>query len=500
MRFLSLLIFLSILGNAFAQNQDLSPHPFKMMDGSDIQLNSNKTNTDEATRSVEIHPELAERFQFILDSCAIETGAIGLSASVNIPDGIWNGVNGEASEGRAVEVTDIFGIGSVTKTITSAAIFKLQEAKILTLDDAVIDWIPNIGDYTFIDPNAKIYQLLQHTSGIFDYTTHPSYPDSIYGGDFTRIWTPTELLEKFLDEPTFITGQNWGYSNTNYLLLGLIIESASGQAYHQYVRTEILDPIGLTDIRLFPYEQIASDYAHIYVDLMNDGTIDDIDAAGIDYEAIFSAAWAAGAYTASAEDITTFAKLLYSGQILSDDSMNQLFGEYPLGGNAGYGMGVIIYSDDESNPYLYGHNGAIFYSSNVYYFPAKDLSVSILANSNNVNANITVPYLLEMIQSCIDFVPSTTDTKHVLAVDHIKVFPNPALDFLNIKYTLERNSDLEIFVTDASGKVVSKISSGMHSAGTNEIKWDGVSDLSNGIYFLEFVGSGVVNTKVFLKN
>jgi len=487
-----------ILNPLFGQVLNSPPNSCTIPLKLDLNIPFYHDNID-ARSSLEIHPELAERFQTILDSCASETGAIGLSASVNIPDGIWNGVNGEASVKRALEVTDIFGIGSVTKTITSAAIFKLQEANVLTLDDAVIDWIPNIGDYTFIDPNAKIYQLLQHTSGIFDYTTHPSYGDSIYGGDFTRIWTPTEVLEKFLEEPTFITGQSWGYSNTNYLLLGLIIESASGQAYHEFVRSEILEPNGLTGIRLFPYEQISSEYAHIYVDLMNDGTMDDIDAAGINYEAIFSSAWAAGAYTASAEDITTFAKLLYSGQILNEDSMDQLYGEYPLGNSTGYGMGVIIYSDAEGNPYLYGHNGAIFYSSNVYYFPAKDLSISLLANSNNVNSNITVPYLLEMIQSCIDFVPSTTNTEDVLILDDIKVMPNPASDFMKINYTLERNTDLDIFVTDATGRVVSRISSGKHFTGTNEINWTGVSELADGIYFMEFVGEGFLRTKVFVK-
>ncbi len=500
MRLILSFLLTIIVSSIIAQHPNLVPHSFQITNETEVKIQYDPHNVNsDARSSMEIHPELAARFQFILDSCYNETGAVGVSASVNIPDGIWNGVQGEASIERAVEKTDIFGVGSVTKTITSAAIFKLQEADLLSLDDAIVDWIPNIGDYTFIDPSAKIYQLLQHTSGIFDYTSHPSFADSIYGGDFTRVWTPTEILEKFLDAPVFITGQSWAYSNTNYLLLGLIIESAAGVPYHEYVRSAILEPIGLTDIRLFPYEQIASEHAHIYVDLMNDGSIDDIDAAGVDYESIFSSAWAAGAYTASAEDITTFAKLLYSGQILNQSSMDQLFGEYPLGGNAGYGMGVIIYSDAEGNPYLYGHNGAIFYSSNVFYFPAKDLAISLLANSNNVNANITINYLSDMIQACIDFVPSTTSKEKTITVEGIKIMPNPSSESINIRYNLLRNTELDIFVTDASGKRVSQIATGLHFAGANEIRWDAVEQLSNGIYFLEIVGEGVLETKVFVK-
>ena len=104
-----------------------------------------------------------------------------------------------------------------------------------------------------------------------------------------------------------------------------------------------------------------------------------------------------------------------------------------------------------------------------------------------------------MIQSCIDFVPSTTNTEDVLILDDIKVMPNPASDFMKINYTLERNTDLDIFVTDATGRVVSRISSGKHFTGTNEINWTGVSELADGIYFMEFVGEGFLRTKVFVK-
>ncbi len=448
----------------------------------------------------DLDPELEAQLQAIVDSCRSTTNAAGISAALITPDGNWAGTNGMASMDVPVKPSDIFGVGSVSKILTAAAIFKLQDDEQLNINDEVSDWIPSIMDYEFIDPSINIYNLLQHTSGIFNYTEHPNFADSIYSSDFTRVWTPIEILEDFLAEPLFTNGQSWSYSNTNYILLGLIIEAASGQSYHQYIRDQLLSPNDLDGIALFPYENITSDYAHIFIDLDNDGNVDDIDAAGIDYQSIFSSAWAAGAYTSSAEDIATFARLLYSGKLLSEEAMMDMYGQYPLNNQVSYGMGVIIVNDEEGNSILYGHNGAIFYSSNVFYFPAKDIAVSLLANSGNVNADITYPYMLDIIEACINFVP-TSDKNVPIQINEINLYPNPTSDYLNIEYTLIKKSEVEIHVIDQMGKIIETISSAKNQAmGKQSIEWKGVNALAAGLYYLDFKVEGKKSySKIFIK-
>lgn len=412
------------------------------------------------------------------------------------PEGTWTSAIGLASMDAPALPSNIYGIGSVTKTITATAIFKLQEAGMLTIDDQVVDWIPDVAKYNFIEPNIRVYQLLQHTSGIYNYTNHENFVDSVFAVNLDRVWEPEELLSNFLNLSLFEPGTNWSYSNTNYILLGMIVEAASGMPYHEYVRTAILEPIGLESMALFPQENRTDDHAHIFVDFGNDGIMDDVDAAGVTYESIFSSAWAAGAYTSTSADITTFMRELMRGNILSDSSMESMLAPFPLG-NIGYGMGVIVFFDPEGNPFLYGHNGAIIYSTNSFYLPAKDIAVSIISNSQNVNAELTFPYLQEMMAACINFVP--TSVEEHFTFKEIQISPNPVSEVVNISYELKNKTSLEIWVNDISGKRLYKLQDVGQGSGSHFIQWSGVQQLEAGLYLIEFVENGRSQSKLFIK-
>ena len=178
---------------------------------------------------------LAALLNHTLDSMREVTGAKSLSAAIQFPDeAVWAYADGVSSEIRLAEVTpgDAYLTGSVTKTITSACILQLADEGVLSLDDSLYEWLDTI---PYINPDITIWQLMQHTSGLFDALMHPNHNDSMMA-DITRVWTPEELVTYFMDEPLFEPGTSWSYCNTNYFLLSMIIKKATGNPFYTELR------------------------------------------------------------------------------------------------------------------------------------------------------------------------------------------------------------------------------------------------------------------------
>ncbi len=157
------------------------------------------------------HP-LDSMLQHTLDSMHTLLKSKGLGAAVQISSGgVWAGGAGVSSENPTVPI-EVFGIGSVSKTITAASILQLADEGILSLGDSLHEWLDT---FNFINPNITIRQLLRHQSGIYNYTANPNFspllnafPDSI--------WALEDLVSTFTKAPNFQPGAGWAYSNTNY--------------------------------------------------------------------------------------------------------------------------------------------------------------------------------------------------------------------------------------------------------------------------------------------
>src|SRR3569832_2509673 len=132
-----------------------------------------------------------------------------------------------------------FRIGSITKQFTAVAILQLMEQGKLNLQDTITRFIPN---YPMQHHKITIEHLLTHTSGIQSYTEMKDFMDQI-----TLDQTPTEIIDHFKNEPmAFAPGTQWAYSNSNYFLLGYIIEKITGEFYPQYLEKHIFKPVGMT--------------------------------------------------------------------------------------------------------------------------------------------------------------------------------------------------------------------------------------------------------------
>jgi D-alanyl-D-alanine carboxypeptidase len=170
----------------------------------------------------QIPPSLLNDFQQILDNSLTSPGVKGISACVIMPDNsIWTGQAGSNGSGTMITDNTVFYGGSTTKTFVATRILQLWENELINLDTCYVAYIDTIDN---VLPQTTIRQMLNHTSGIFDIDSHPSFFNDLYS-DPSHFFTPSELLQSYLNQPhLFLPGTNHEYSNSNYLILGVIIE------------------------------------------------------------------------------------------------------------------------------------------------------------------------------------------------------------------------------------------------------------------------------------
>ena len=322
---------------------------------------------------------LAQQLQDALETQQTSLNLTGVSAAVIVPgQGTWLGASGESNPETGDPVTPdmLFWIASISKTFTSALILQLAEEEKLTLEDPLHAWLPS---YPNIDSTITIRQLLNHTSGIYDHMASPSIEPSFLA-DPARYWKPEEVLAAFVHDPYFEAGTSWKYSNTNYLLLGMIAEKATQSDLPTEMQNRFGDPLQLDNTHFMWSEALPDNFIHPWYDLDGDGTSDDL----LDFygTASWSIVWAAGGFISTVEDVATWAKHLYEADVLSQASLDQMltFRSAALGFPAtGYGLGVVRYSLFGKE--LWGHSGGLTgYSSLVMYVPEDGISVAVCIN------------------------------------------------------------------------------------------------------------------------
>src|ERR1700730_4717153 len=239
-----------------------------------------------------------------------------------------------------------FRIASLSKQFTGACVLLLQERGGLNVHDPISRYLSGL-------PEAwqaiTIHQLLTHTSGIPNYTSSPEIAKLNRTGASAQ-----QMIALVADKPLdFTPGTNWSYSNTGYILLGMIIEKASGQPYADFLRSNIFGPLGMADSGYDNARNLIKERASGYE------VIDDhlANADFIDMSIPFSA----GGIYSTVEDMYRWNEgLTEKGKLLSPDSLKQMFTEYPEATHEGqhYGYGVVI-SRLKFGKLLYYHGGGV---------------------------------------------------------------------------------------------------------------------------------------------
>jgi CubicO group peptidase (beta-lactamase class C family) len=265
-----------------------------------------------------------------------------------------------------MQINNVLRIGSITKQFTAVAILQLMEQGKLSLQDEITKFIP---DYPTQGSRITIEHLLTHTSGIQDYAR---IRDTTQRGviDFT----PGQMIDYFKNQPMrFAPGTKWEYSNSNYVLLGYIIERLTGETYQEYLESHIFKPTGMN------HSSYASD-TRIIKDRADGYRKGDHGFENAQYLSM-TQPYAAGAIQSTVEDLFTWHQAVHSYKLLSRASVNKALTRYVLSNgdmtNYGYGWRLGYIQDSPS----IWHGGMVNgYIAMAMYLPNEDVFVAVLSN------------------------------------------------------------------------------------------------------------------------
>jgi len=260
----------------------------------------------------------------------------------------------DLASGAPVMVEDRFEIGSITKLFTAVAILQLQEEDALSLDDPLAQWLPDLAGEIPYGDEMTLRQLATHTAGLGEYERdlYP-LPRALTDPDILeKAYTPEELVRWVAENkpPLFPPGASgqWMYSNVGYVILGMVLEAATGQSLGEIYRARIFEPLGMESAVLLEDAPAPGETVHGY----NAMTGEYIEVTGWNP----SGAWASGALAMNAGDLARFAQALVNGELFQDSqSLAQMADFVSTGqsrGFTGYGLGLARLADG-----TWGHAG-----------------------------------------------------------------------------------------------------------------------------------------------
>ncbi len=308
----------------------------------------------------------AARFQEVLDSAVAATTVKGSSAAVLVPgEGLWTGTSGIASPGVPMTSEKRMCIMSNTKLFIAVVVMKLQELGLLTLEDHLYQWLPS---FQYVDSTTTIRQLLSHQSGIFDCINDTMALLNAMNSDTSHFWTPEEILAT-IGPPFFDPGEGFHYSNTNYLLAGMIIEAATDTTWVQKLHDFIFDPLEMDSTFVAVYESpngpIAPQYTGIWHYKLE--------------TSLYSVFGPFGSIFSTPPEMVDWYRALFNGEIISDSSLLQILEIEP---SSGFGLGIATDADSSLQYPQYDHGGSYLngYTSQIV-FDVKTRSVISIMNN-----------------------------------------------------------------------------------------------------------------------
>jgi len=308
-----------------------------------------------------------------LDTSFAATKAPGVVVGIWIPgEGSFVTAKGYADPAtrEPMRVADHMRIGSITKTFTVTALLILANEDRIVLDDPVSKY------FGFV-PNGKaitLRMLANMTSGLFNYTEDDAFVKKILG-DPKHVWTPRELVDVGIAHPPYFEpGKGWHYSNTNTVLLGMIIEKVTGKAIAQVYREKIFTPLKLAQTSWPNGGGMPSPFAHGFTMQTLDNTRADATFRDPSW------AFTAGALVSTMRDLKTWVESYATGSLISPELQKERTTWMTLPPNTpqrAYGLGIGI-----DHGWL-GHSGELpGYNTGAYYLPGKKATIVVMVNSD----------------------------------------------------------------------------------------------------------------------
>jgi D-alanyl-D-alanine carboxypeptidase len=282
---------------------------------------------------------------------------------------------------RRMRIEDKMRIGSVTKTFTGTVVLQLVDEHLIGLDDAIGSYLPSV-------PNGNgisIRQLLQMRSGLYNYTDDPGFNATLHDHP-AKAWTPDEVLAvSYAHPPNFAPGAQYEYSNTNSVLLGLLVEHVTQHSFETELERRILEPLRLRDTSFpltaaipFPHShgyEYGSTIGTLFPDPCDGATVGPHDSTDMNP----SWGWSAGQMISTLRDLKVWAKALAVGTLLTPETQAQRLAFLPVAPGAPIGYGLHVNNVGG----LIGHNGSLpGFQSFMGYIPERGATLIVLANTD----------------------------------------------------------------------------------------------------------------------
>jgi len=435
---------------------------------------------------------ISDSLQNILDaSLPANFSNPGIVMTVYVPgQWTWSGASGNAiagiTAGQPVSTatpSTRFRVGSITKNMVATCILKLEEDGLLSIEDPINDYLrpTMIADTIQNSDTIRIRHLLNHTSGVANSGDNSScqmnvltnllgshsYEEAVYcGASLGELFTP---------------GTSWSYSNTNYTLLAMIIEEASGMTYQNYLTQTIITPLGLTQTEIPTSNQISGAHMGCYWNL---GTWTDLT---IIHPTTYTG-WAD--VVSSTEDLVTYYEALRNGNIIGNTALQKMY-TIDAAANA-YGLGTDFYTIS-GDDYV-GHYGEVANTSGLFFCNISSTTAPqgyyIAYNFNTQGApmqtkiDVPVHHLLNS---------GYTSIGENANISTVQIFPNPTNGF--IQFRLSDESSIKAWnIFDLQGRIVLSSSESISASSTID-----VSPLSPGAYLLQVESQAGIHRQTFIR-
>jgi D-alanyl-D-alanine carboxypeptidase len=299
-------------------------------------------------------------------------GLVGVTVSLRAPGRSFLRSYGTADldTGRPLDPSDHYRIASVTKTFTATAVLRLVQRGRIGFEDHLEDYVAGIpyGD------EITIRQLLAMRAGVFNFIDDQTFIDAYNADPLLPGWEPEDIVPILQRNASLATppGLATVYSDSNYVLLGLILEKVTGRPVERHIEDRVIRPLGLRHTSFPTTPAMPEPFAHGY-----DSSFGPLEDLTFSTPAV---PWTAGAIVSTVPDMTRYAEQLATGALLDPETLRARldFGTIPNPGGprAGYGLGILRIGD------WIGHNGAIFcYSTSVYHLPDSRVTIIVMVNT-----------------------------------------------------------------------------------------------------------------------
>ncbi len=313
---------------------------------------------------------------------------------LSTPEGVWTATAGFARDDEATTVADRFRIGSMSKTFVAVAALMLVEDGLFALDDPASDWLPdNILQNIANTGQVTIRQLLTMRSGIDDYLGTEAFWEAVED-DPQYEWTAQDVLTYAYGLPAlFAPDADFEYANTNYILLQIILEEASGMGLHSLIRERILEPLDMTNTYTQISESLPGGFVDAYGHFYDDETVENLSAIND------GAGLGDGGLISNVIDLSVFYRALLQEQtLLSPAMMDELLDFGPVDAFSGYSLGLNEWRIPSSGV-AWGHAGGVLgFLSIGAYLPEGDIIIIILSASESFSpAELALDIVTELL-------------------------------------------------------------------------------------------------------